>query len=207
MAAAGRRSGGGRCGSLRCWRTYRIINSVQKLVQILILGCTWPIGEPWQQLNPSRPIPLSSARARRPPSRVRSRPRNRCVRCLPRLGQCGIQASDRQGLAKALAAKPGQFFNILCPSPDDGDLWLQPAAEHLSHRPRTESASSFSTNASAGAPAAWRPSSPGMTAIWSGRWASDSRIRRGRTSSCSAVASVWPRWGRFRSSRPKTASA
>jgi len=26
---------------------------------------------------------------------------------------------------KALAAKPGQFFNILCPSPDDGDLWLR----------------------------------------------------------------------------------
>ena len=26
---------------------------------------------------------------------------------------------------KALAAKPGQFFNILCPSPDDGELWLR----------------------------------------------------------------------------------
>jgi dihydroorotate dehydrogenase electron transfer subunit len=26
---------------------------------------------------------------------------------------------------KSLAAKPGQFFNILCPSPDDGDLWLR----------------------------------------------------------------------------------
>ena len=26
---------------------------------------------------------------------------------------------------KALQAKPGQFFNILCPSPDDGDLWLR----------------------------------------------------------------------------------
>jgi dihydroorotate dehydrogenase electron transfer subunit len=26
---------------------------------------------------------------------------------------------------KALAAKPGQFFNILCPSPDEGDLWLR----------------------------------------------------------------------------------
>jgi len=26
---------------------------------------------------------------------------------------------------KALATKPGQFFNILCPSPDDGDLWLR----------------------------------------------------------------------------------
>ena len=26
---------------------------------------------------------------------------------------------------KALAVKPGQFFNILCPSPDDGDLWLR----------------------------------------------------------------------------------
>jgi dihydroorotate dehydrogenase electron transfer subunit len=29
------------------------------------------------------------------------------------------------GSAKALAAKPGQFFNLLCPSPDDGDLWLR----------------------------------------------------------------------------------
>lgn len=26
---------------------------------------------------------------------------------------------------KALKARPGQFFNILCPSPDDGDLWLR----------------------------------------------------------------------------------
>jgi dihydroorotate dehydrogenase electron transfer subunit len=29
------------------------------------------------------------------------------------------------GSPKALAAKPGQFFNLLCPSPDDGDLWLR----------------------------------------------------------------------------------
>jgi len=26
---------------------------------------------------------------------------------------------------KALATQPGQFFHILCPSPDDGDLWLR----------------------------------------------------------------------------------
>jgi len=26
---------------------------------------------------------------------------------------------------KALATQPGQFFNFLCPSPDDGDLWLR----------------------------------------------------------------------------------
>ena len=26
---------------------------------------------------------------------------------------------------KALTAKPGQFFNWLCPSPDEGDLWLR----------------------------------------------------------------------------------
>ena len=31
-----------------------------------------------------------------------------------------VKASD-----KALNTKPGQFFNILCPSPDDGDLWLR----------------------------------------------------------------------------------
>ena len=30
-----------------------------------------------------------------------------------------------KGSPKALAVKPGQFFNILCPSPDDGDLWLR----------------------------------------------------------------------------------
>jgi dihydroorotate dehydrogenase electron transfer subunit len=30
-----------------------------------------------------------------------------------------------QGSPKSLAAKPGQFFNLLCPSPDDGDLWLR----------------------------------------------------------------------------------
>ena len=27
--------------------------------------------------------------------------------------------------AKSIATQPGQFFNILCPSPDDGDLWLR----------------------------------------------------------------------------------
>lgn len=26
---------------------------------------------------------------------------------------------------KALAVRPGQFFNILCPTPDDGELWLR----------------------------------------------------------------------------------
>jgi dihydroorotate dehydrogenase electron transfer subunit len=26
---------------------------------------------------------------------------------------------------KALAVKPGQFFNLLCPSPDQGELWLR----------------------------------------------------------------------------------
>ncbi|MGE4218301.1 MAG: dihydroorotate dehydrogenase electron transfer subunit [Alphaproteobacteria bacterium] len=30
-----------------------------------------------------------------------------------------------EGSPKALAARPGQFFNLLCPSPDDGDLWLR----------------------------------------------------------------------------------
>src|SRR5438552_15145479 len=27
--------------------------------------------------------------------------------------------------SKALAVKPGQFFNLLCPSPDMGELWLR----------------------------------------------------------------------------------
>jgi dihydroorotate dehydrogenase electron transfer subunit len=31
-----------------------------------------------------------------------------------------VRASPKQ-----LKAKPGQFFNILCPSPDDGELWLR----------------------------------------------------------------------------------
>src|ERR1700750_2846476 len=26
---------------------------------------------------------------------------------------------------KALAVRPGQFFNLLCPSPDTGELWLR----------------------------------------------------------------------------------
>src|SRR6202049_5247922 len=26
---------------------------------------------------------------------------------------------------KALAVRPGQFFNLLCPSPDGGELWLR----------------------------------------------------------------------------------
>jgi dihydroorotate dehydrogenase electron transfer subunit len=30
-----------------------------------------------------------------------------------------------KGSPKHLQVRPGQFFNILCPSPDDGDLWLR----------------------------------------------------------------------------------
>jgi dihydroorotate dehydrogenase electron transfer subunit len=30
-----------------------------------------------------------------------------------------------QASAKALGVKPGQFFNLLCPSPDAGELWLR----------------------------------------------------------------------------------
>ncbi|HEY4403475.1 MAG TPA: dihydroorotate dehydrogenase electron transfer subunit [Xanthobacteraceae bacterium] len=30
-----------------------------------------------------------------------------------------------QASPKALAVKPGQFFNLLCPSPDTGELWLR----------------------------------------------------------------------------------
>ncbi len=30
-----------------------------------------------------------------------------------------------EGSPKGLAAKPGQFFNLLCPSPDMGELWLR----------------------------------------------------------------------------------
>jgi len=30
-----------------------------------------------------------------------------------------------QGSPKALAVRPGQFFNLLCPSPDAGELWLR----------------------------------------------------------------------------------
>jgi dihydroorotate dehydrogenase electron transfer subunit len=30
-----------------------------------------------------------------------------------------------RGSAKSLTAKPGQFFHILCPSPDEGDLWFR----------------------------------------------------------------------------------
>ena len=36
---------------------------------------------------------------------------------------------------KALAVKPGQFFNLLCPSPDAGELWLRrPQARSPRHR-------------------------------------------------------------------------
>ncbi|MGE3932443.1 MAG: dihydroorotate dehydrogenase electron transfer subunit [Rhodospirillaceae bacterium] len=30
-----------------------------------------------------------------------------------------------RGSPKALTAKPGQFFHVLCPSPDQGDLWFR----------------------------------------------------------------------------------
>src|SRR5262249_983842 len=31
-----------------------------------------------------------------------------------------VEASER-----ALTVQPGQFFNLLCPSPDEGELWLR----------------------------------------------------------------------------------
>src|SRR5258708_38151510 len=38
---------------------------------------------------------------------------------------------------KALAVKPGQFFNLLCPSPDSGELWLRrPQSVYRIHRDR-----------------------------------------------------------------------
>ena len=38
---------------------------------------------------------------------------------------------------KALAVKPGQFFNLLCPSPDVGELWLRrPQSVYRIDRPR-----------------------------------------------------------------------
>src|SRR6202162_4795200 len=40
-----------------------------------------------------------------------------------------------QASAKALAVKPGQFFNLLCPSPDVGELWLpRPQSVYRSSR-------------------------------------------------------------------------
>ena len=60
---------------------------------------------------------------------------------------------------KALKCQPGQFFNMLCPSPDDGELWLRrPQSIYRIDRPRGRSSSS--TNASGAARAAWRPSNP-----------------------------------------------
>src|SRR5262245_8433220 len=48
---------------------------------------------------------------------------------------CPVVAHDRvnaeykhllvEASPKALAVKPGQFFNLLCPSPDAGELWLR----------------------------------------------------------------------------------
>src|SRR3974390_2067564 len=38
---------------------------------------------------------------------------------------------------KALAVKPGQFFNLLCPSPDEGELWLRrPQSVYRIDRPQ-----------------------------------------------------------------------
>lgn len=37
---------------------------------------------------------------------------------------------------KALAVRPGQFFNLLCPAPDEGELWLRrPQSVYRSDRP------------------------------------------------------------------------
>src|SRR5258705_7615661 len=66
---------------------------------------------------------------------------------------------------KALAAKPGQFFNILCPSPDDGDLWLR-RPQSVYRIDRKNGMSSSSTNAPGAAPRAWPPSRPAANATW-----------------------------------------
>src|SRR5436190_22372595 len=40
---------------------------------------------------------------------------------------------------KAIAVKPGQFFNLLCPSPDEGELWLRrPQSVYRIDRERSE---------------------------------------------------------------------
>ena len=73
----------------------------------------------------SRPIPIF-------------RPKRRCARsCSNGWVNERIQAHGAWWRRpKAVAVKPGQFFNLLCPSPDVGRAVAAAAAERLSHRPR-----------------------------------------------------------------------
>ena len=129
-----------------------------------------------------------------------SRPRRRCR---PVVANDWVNDEYKhlvlEASAKALAAKAGQFFNWLCPSPDDGDLWLRrpqsvyrvdragphriPLQMRRTRHPRPGDARSRAT----------RSTSSGRSASASGS------IRRGATSSCSGAASDWRRWRRSRS--------
>ena len=72
---------------------------------------------------------------------------------LPRLGQAEYKHLIVEASPKALAVKPGQFFNLLCPSPDVGELCSAARKASIASTAR-RAASSSSTSASAAAPGA-----------------------------------------------------
>ena len=108
---------------------------------------------------------------------------------------------------KALAVRPGQFFNLLCPSPDQGELWLR-RPQSVYRIDREYGRVEFLYKCVGRGTRGWQRSRPATSSTWSGRWASASpSIRPGSTSSCSAAASASPPWGRSRSSPARTAPA
>ena len=94
---------------------------------------------------------------------------------------------------KALAVKPGQFFNLLCPSPDEGELWLRrPQSVYRIDRaqrpPRVSLQMRRPRHARAGDARARRRPQHGRAA----RRRLHASSPAGRTSWCSAAASALP---------------
>ena len=199
---------------LRRWQLKILVNlknseSCSKIgTKFLILGLAWPIDEPWQQPNPSHPIPLSSARARL--RRAASDP-GRGVAVpgrLPRLGQLRIQAPRGRGVGQGARRQAGPVLQSAVPVARCRRVVAAPSAERLPHRPRAgphrvSLQMRRPRHPRAGDAQAGRRAQHGRPA----RRRLSSRSGAGATSSCSAAASASRRWRRSRSSPAKTASA
>ena len=109
--------------------------------------------------------------------------------------------------AKALAVKPGQFFNLLCPAPDVGELWLRrPQSVYRIDRPNGRLEFLYKCVGRGTRGLATLKVGEHLNMV--GPLGVGFTLRRnGRTSSCSAAASASRPWGRSRSSPATTASA
>src|SRR5438067_959981 len=106
---------------------------------------------------------------------------------------------------KALAAQPGQFFQLLCPSPDAIEVWFR-RPQSVYRVARSSGRLEFLYKVVGRGTQGLATLKPGETLDMVGPSARASpSLRSGRTSSSSGAASALPRWRRSRRPRARWA--